>query len=79
VAVITLIKTYILIYYHSLLYYTEKMVKAVALLGSSEGVKGTIYFTQEGEGMLYMHRLVLGNNFLLYTSSEIRDCCSCNW
>ncbi|KAF8721036.1 hypothetical protein HU200_023449 [Digitaria exilis] len=26
------------------------MVKAVAVLGSSEGVKGTIYFTQEGDG-----------------------------
>ncbi|XP_078167268.1 superoxide dismutase [Cu-Zn] [Carex rostrata] len=25
------------------------MVKAVAVLGSSEGVKGTIYFTQEGD------------------------------
>ncbi|XP_074570553.1 superoxide dismutase [Cu-Zn]-like [Curcuma longa] len=27
-----------------------KMVKAVAVLGSSEGVKGTIYFTQERDG-----------------------------
>ncbi|XP_071940323.1 superoxide dismutase [Cu-Zn] 2-like isoform X2 [Coffea arabica] len=26
------------------------MVKAVVVLGSSEGVKGTIYFTQEGDG-----------------------------
>ncbi|PWZ58161.1 hypothetical protein Zm00014a_044046 [Zea mays] len=26
------------------------MVKAVAVLGSSEGVKGTIFFTQEGDG-----------------------------
>lgn len=26
------------------------MVKAVAVLGSSDGVKGTIFFTQEGDG-----------------------------
>ncbi|CAL4922656.1 unnamed protein product [Urochloa decumbens] len=26
------------------------MVKAVVVLGSSEGVKGTVYFTQEGDG-----------------------------
>ncbi|KAG6489543.1 hypothetical protein ZIOFF_050817 [Zingiber officinale] len=26
------------------------MVKAVAVLGNSEGVKGTIYFVQEGDG-----------------------------
>ncbi|XP_008796193.1 superoxide dismutase [Cu-Zn] [Phoenix dactylifera] len=26
------------------------MVKAVAVLGGSEGVKGTVYFTQEGDG-----------------------------
>jgi superoxide dismutase, Cu-Zn family len=26
------------------------MVKAVAVLGSSEGVKGTIFFTKEGDG-----------------------------
>lgn len=30
------------------------MVKAVAVLGSGEGVKGTIYFTQEGDGMFYI-------------------------
>jgi len=33
-----------------LLQITLTMVKAVAVLGSSEGVKGTIYFTQEGDG-----------------------------
>lgn len=27
------------------------MAKAVAVLSSSEGVKGTIYFTQEGDGI----------------------------
>lgn len=27
------------------------MVKAVVVLGSSEGVKGTVQFTQEGDGM----------------------------
>jgi len=26
------------------------MVKAVAVLGSSEGVTGTVYFSQEGNG-----------------------------
>jgi hypothetical protein len=30
----------------------RKMVKVVAVLGSSEGVCGTIYFTQEGDGNL---------------------------
>ncbi|KAI7750024.1 hypothetical protein M8C21_007897, partial [Ambrosia artemisiifolia] len=29
---------------------TYKMVKAVAVLSSSEGVSGTIFFTQEAEG-----------------------------
>ncbi|AQL06659.1 superoxide dismutase [Cu-Zn] 4A isoform X2 [Zea mays] len=29
------------------------MVKAVAVLGSSDGVKGTIFFTQEGDGPHY--------------------------
>ncbi|KAI4350024.1 hypothetical protein L6164_010552 [Bauhinia variegata] len=29
---------------------TSKMVKAVAVLSSSEGVAGTIYFNQEGDG-----------------------------
>ena len=28
------------------------MVKAVAVLGSNEGVSGTIYFTQEADGNL---------------------------
>ncbi|KAG6520694.1 hypothetical protein ZIOFF_017754 [Zingiber officinale] len=28
----------------------KEMVKAVAVLGNSEGVKGTIYFVQEGDG-----------------------------
>ncbi|KAG6533164.1 hypothetical protein ZIOFF_007030 [Zingiber officinale] len=28
----------------------KEMVKAVAILGNSEGVKGTIYFVQEGDG-----------------------------
>jgi len=32
-----------------LLQITLTMVKAVAVLGSSEGVKGTINFTQEGD------------------------------
>lgn len=37
------------------------MVKAVAVLGSSESVKGTIYFAQEGDGIIvlsiYIHRV----------------------
>ncbi|KAG6512295.1 hypothetical protein ZIOFF_030392 [Zingiber officinale] len=28
----------------------KEMVKAVAVLGNSEGVKGIIYFVQEGDG-----------------------------
>lgn len=35
------------------------MVKAVAVLGSSESVKGTIFFTQEGDGNLISVWLVL--------------------
>jgi hypothetical protein len=40
------------------------MVKAVAVLGSSEGVKGTISFSQEGEGMYYV-TLILGINLFI--------------
>lgn len=38
----------------------RKMVKAVVVLGSSEGVKGTIQFTQEGDGKLKFNTCVLG-------------------
>jgi Cu-Zn family superoxide dismutase len=31
------------------------MVKAVAVLSGSEGVKGTIFFTQEGDGNCTKH------------------------
>lgn len=44
-------------YFHSIektfwcfLDHRKTMVKAVAVLSSSEGVKGTIYFTEEGDG-----------------------------
>lgn len=37
----------------------RKMVKAVAVLSSSEGVKGTIYFTQEGDGNFKLSLSVL--------------------
>lgn len=30
------------------------MAKGVAVLNSSEGVKGTIFFTQEGDGMVVL-------------------------
>ncbi|KAG6521454.1 hypothetical protein ZIOFF_018573 [Zingiber officinale] len=32
------------------IWFNKEMVKAVAVLGNSEGVKGTIYFVQEGDG-----------------------------
>uniref|UniRef100_E2IH94 Superoxide dismutase [Cu-Zn] n=1 Tax=Aeluropus lagopoides TaxID=293749 RepID=E2IH94_9POAL len=38
------------------------MVKAVASLGSSEGVKGTIFFTQEGDGPTTVTGSVSGLN-----------------
>ncbi|RWW61180.1 hypothetical protein BHE74_00031777, partial [Ensete ventricosum] len=31
----------------------KKMVKAVAVLGGSEDVKGTVYFSQEGDGEIF--------------------------
>jgi hypothetical protein len=37
-------------YMWSCLQITYAMVKAVVVLASSEGVKGTIHFTQEGDG-----------------------------
>ena len=42
------LKRFSLIFFRS----HKTMVKAVVVLGSSEGVKGTIYFTQEGDGNL---------------------------
>ncbi|KAG6471822.1 hypothetical protein ZIOFF_069269 [Zingiber officinale] len=32
------------------IWFNKEMVKVVAVLGNSEGVKGTIYFVQEGYG-----------------------------
>lgn len=31
------------------------MVKAVVVLSSSEGVSGTVHFTQEGDGICHFH------------------------
>lgn len=31
-----------------------EMAKAVAVLGGTEGVTGTVYFTQEGDGKLFL-------------------------
>ncbi|XP_042455126.1 superoxide dismutase [Cu-Zn]-like [Zingiber officinale] len=36
------------------------MVKVVAVLGNSEGVKGTIYFVQEGDGPTTITRSITG-------------------
>lgn len=36
------------------------MVKAVAVLNSSEGVSGTILFSQEGDGMYHFHEIACG-------------------
>ncbi|KAG6501339.1 hypothetical protein ZIOFF_041218 [Zingiber officinale] len=38
------------IWFNKILRTPKEMVKVVAVLGNSEGVKGTIYFIQEGDG-----------------------------
>lgn len=42
------------------------MVKAVAVLGSNEGVSGTIYFAQEGDGNVEVVCLSTGWLLLLF-------------
>lgn len=38
----------------------KKMVKAVAVLTGKEGVSGTVYFSQEGDGKVFCNKLKVG-------------------
>lgn len=44
------------------------MVKAVAVLGGSENVKGTVYFSQEGDGEIFRGLVV--NSVLVFCKAR---------